>query len=508
MRKKTYTGHPDARKTKYNPLAWINLVLLAIIVIACNYIGCHEYARHDLSQDQRYTISERTINVLSSERIQKRETPVRVIFAFKRSTPNYNRMYSLLEEYERVGNGKIEIERFDPMRQPNRAREISQIYGVEFKQDLCIIDARKDPNAPIKTFEERHSDRQHVRIRPGTSFIKYETLPDETRRAVALMMDEVVCSAITEAVEGEMRHMYVVEGKGGVSRDDQTLLESIGRITNALNIQLSWVDIANTEKLPDNAEGLVIVSPQTDFTEKEMGVLSEYWEREGRNAFFVALNPTLDQKLPRLYRFLREQGIRPNCDRVLLRDRKRAYYDINAVFPKGLNCTKPFWNGTTLVEGQSMSLTLEHGDENAAALRKLATYPLLMTTDAYYGETRKDLEPSFTPAEDREGPLCLEAAVTRGNPRDPNNLSTMIVLGNIDMLAQENAKTEQRDYLHTLWAWMCSRPEYGGKSANQDLTMKIDLNRHTRSALENLTLLIMPLCAFLIAIFIWNTRRH
>lgn len=508
MRKKTYTGHPDARKTKYNPLAWLNLFLLAIIVIACNYIGCHEYARRDLSQDLRYTISDRTINVLSSDRIQKRDTPVRIIFAFKRSTPNYNRMYSLLEEYERVGNGHIQVERFDPMRQPNRAREISQIYGVEFKQDLCIVDARRDPNIPIKTFEERHSDRQHVRIRPGTAFIKYEILPDESRRAVALMMDEVVCGAITEAVEGEMRHMYVVEGKGGVSRDDQTLLESIGSITNALNIQLSWLDIANTDKLPQNAEGLIIVSPQVDFTDKEMETLREFWERPGRNAFFVALDSTVATKLPRFYRFLREQGIRPNCDRVLLRDRKRAYYDISAVFPKGLNCTKPFWNGSTLVEGQCMSLTLEHGDENVAALRKLTSFPLLMSTDAYYGETRRDLEPVFTPAEDRAGPLCLAAAVTRGNPRDPNNLSTMLVLGNVDMLSQENAKTEQRDYMHTLWAWMSSRPEYGGKSANQDLTMKIDLNRHTRSVLENLTLLIMPLCAFLIALFIWNARRH
>ena len=508
MSKKPFTWHPDARKTKYNPLAWINLVLLAIIVIACNYIGCLEYGRRDLSQDQRYTISDRTINVLSSDRIQKRETPVRIIFAFKRSTPNYNRMYSHLEEYERYGNGKIEIERFDPMRQPNRAREISQIYGVEFKQDLCIVDARKDPNAPIKTFEERPSDRQHVRIRPGTSFIKYEVLPDESRRAVALMMDEVVCGAVTEAVEGEMRHMYVVEGKGGVSRDDQSLLESIGNITNSLNIQLSWLDIANTEKLPDNAEGLIIISPQSDFTDKEMDVLREYWERDGRNAFFVALDPTVDQKLPRLYRFLREQGIRPNCDRVLLRDRKRAYYDISAVFPKGLNCTKAFWNGTTLVEGQCMSLTLEHGDENAAALRKLTTYPLLMTTDAYYGETQRDLEPAYSPGEDRDGPLCLEAAVTRGNPKDPNNLSTMVVLGNVDMLSQENAKTEQRDYMHTLWAWMSSRPEYGGKSANQDLTMQIDLNRHTRSAVEHLTLIIMPLLALLIGLVIWNTRRH
>ena len=38
--------------------------------------------------------------------------------------------------------------------------------------------------------------------------------------------------------------------------------------------------------------------------------------------------------------------------------------------------------------------------------------------------------------------------------------------------------------------------------------MKIDLNRHSRHALEYLTLIIMPLSALLIAVFIWNTRRH
>lgn len=507
MSKKEFSGHPDAKRPKGNPLVWINIVLLFIIIIACNYIGFNEYARKDLTEEQRYTISERTINVLSSERIQKRETPIRIIFAFKRSTPNYARMYSLLEEYIRYGNGKIQVECFDPMRQPNRAREISQIYGVDFNQNLCVIDARKDHTISLKTFEAEKSDRKHVRIRPGATFIKYETMPDETKRAVALMMDEVVCSAITEAVEGDMRHMYVVEGKGGVSRDDQELLESIGEITSSLNIQLSWVNIANVEMLPANAEGLLIVSPQTDFTDDEMRVVREFWERDGRNTLFVALDPT-NTKLPRLYRFLREQGIRPNADRVLLRDRKRAYYDISAVFPKGLNCTRSFWNGSTHVEGQSMSLTLEHGDENMAAIRKLTTYPLLNTTAEYYGETRNDLEPSFTLQEDREGPLCLEAAVTRGNPRDPNNLSTMVVLGNTEMLSKENARTEQRDYMRTLWAWMSHRPEYSGKSANQDLTMKIDLNRHSRNAVEYLTLIFMPLFALLVALIIWNIRRH
>lgn len=500
--------NPAARRIKGSPLAWLNLILLSITVLACNYIACHEYGRKDLTEEERYTISERTMNVLQSQRIRNRETPIRVIFAFKKSTPNYARMRSLLEEYVRHGGGKIELECFDPIRQPNRAREISQIYGVDFKQDLCVIDARKDPTVSLKTFEEEKSDRKHVRIRPGTSFVKYETLPDESRRAVALMMDEVVCSAITEAVEGDMRRMYVVEGKGGVSRDDQSLLENIGRIVSSLNIQLSWVTLAGLETLPTDAEGLLIVSPQVDFTDDEVRIVREFWEREqGRRCIFVALDPT-NTRLPRLYRFLREQGVRPNSDRVLLRDRRRAYYDITAVFPKSLDCTKRFWNSTTHVEGQSMSFTLEYGDENEATLRKLNSYPILMSTSEYYGETRNMLEPRFDPQEDIPGPLCLASATTKGGRRNANDMGTILVLGNVEMLLRSNARTEQQDYLHTLWAWMSNRPEYGGKSANQDLTMKIDLNRHSRSALETLTLLVMPLLALLIAFMIWQTRRH
>ncbi|MEG2328374.1 MAG: hypothetical protein RSB48_08800, partial [Akkermansia sp.] len=82
-------------------LAWVNIVLIAIIVVTVNYISCSEYYRRDLTEDQRYDISSQSINVLSSPLIRERETPIKVIFAFQRTTQNYNRMRSLLEEYAR-----------------------------------------------------------------------------------------------------------------------------------------------------------------------------------------------------------------------------------------------------------------------------------------------------------------------------------------------------------------------------------------------------------------------
>lgn len=137
-------SQPAARKVKRPWMTWIKLFLLFLIVVCLNYVGCHEYYRRDLTEDQRYEISRQSINMLQSPEIQKRKTPVKITFAFLRTTQNYTRMRSLLEEYERSSNGKVKVEYVDPLRQPNKAREISNIYGIEFKKNLVIIDARED----------------------------------------------------------------------------------------------------------------------------------------------------------------------------------------------------------------------------------------------------------------------------------------------------------------------------------------------------------------------------
>ena len=56
-------------------MTWIKLFLLFLIVVCLNYVGCHEYYRRDLTEDQRYEISRQSINMLQSPEIQKRKTP-------------------------------------------------------------------------------------------------------------------------------------------------------------------------------------------------------------------------------------------------------------------------------------------------------------------------------------------------------------------------------------------------------------------------------------------------
>ena len=63
---------PPARKVRRPWMTWIKLFLLFLIVVCLNYVGCHEYYSRDLTEDQRYEISQQSINMLKSPEIQNR----------------------------------------------------------------------------------------------------------------------------------------------------------------------------------------------------------------------------------------------------------------------------------------------------------------------------------------------------------------------------------------------------------------------------------------------------
>ena len=510
----TPTEQAPLKKHRGSILAWVNIIFIAIIVATVNYIGCKEYTRRDLTEDQRYDISSQSINVLHSPLIKDRKTPVKVIFAFQRTTQNYTRMRSLLEEYERHADGKLDVEFIDPLRQPNRAREIAQIYGIEFDRNQVVIDGRNDTNRALKSFEGKQEGAAHVRFIPGDSFVVYEKGPDgQTMKAVALQMEDIMTAGLIGAIEGIPRKMYIISDKSnfGADRttDENSPYSSIDRICRSLNLQLVPLRISGLKAIPDDASGLIILGTQYDLNEQERQVLSDYWNKPNAGMLII-LDPKAESP-KHLYRFLREQGIRPQNDRVLLKDRKRAYYEINALFAPGLDCTKDFWNSSTGLEGESISLQIENDSEQMAR-RRIIPFPLLMTTGEFYGETKySQLNPNFDVAEDNPGPLMLSIALLRGNTGDVNlakQTARMAVFGNTDILKPQQIKPEQRDFMRSIVSWITEREQLSGLGARHDLTVKLNLDRHALSALQLIANIALPALALLIALIIWKTRRH
>lgn len=507
---------PAARKVRRPVMTWLKLFLLFIIVICLNYVGCHEYYRRDLTEDQRYDISQQSINMLQSPEIQNRKTPIKITFAFLRTTQNYTRMRSLLEEYERYSNGKVVVEYVDPLRQPNKAREISHIYGIEFKKNQVIIDAREDMEKALKSFEGTQADAAHVRVLAGDSFIVYAPGPDgKSLKAVALQIEDMMTAGIYGAANGEPRKMYIAADKSNFNEalsnsNEESIFTTLSRLCRSVNLQLVPIRMSGLQEIPADAAGFMIIGSKYDLTPQEAEALERYWERPNA-ALLVMLEP--QQDVPRqLYRFLREQGLRPQNDRVMLRNRNsRSIFEINAIFAPGLNSTREFWNSSTGLEGESISIILD-SDNAAMEHKRITPFPLLVTTEDYYGETKYNKFPvKFDAHEDNPGPLMIGAALIRGNAGDVNQNKTtgrLALLGNTDLLQPRQIKPEQRDFMRTLIAWMTDREELRGLGSRHDLTVKLNLDRNALGILELLTNIGLPLLALLIALVIWNTRRH
>ncbi len=505
-----------ARKVKRPWSTWVKLTMLLIIVVCLNYVGCHEYYRRDLTEDQRYDISQQSINMLQSPEIQNREKPIKIIFAFLRTTQNYTRMHSLIEEYQRYSNGKVIVDYVDPLRQPNKAREITLIYGIDFKKNLVIIDARQDTEKAIKSFEGTQSDAAHVRILSGDNFVVYAPGPDgKGQKAVALQIEDMMTAGIYGAANGSPRRMYIAADKSNFNElltenDKASIYTTLDRICRSVNLQLIPVRMSSMTEVPQDAAGFMLVGTKYDLSKQEADVLNRYWERPNAS-IFIMLEPQQDTP-KQLYRFLREQGLRPQNDRIMLRNRNnRSVFEINAIFAPGLNATKEFWNAGTGLEGESISIITD-SDNAAMEQRRITPYPLLVTTEDYYGETKYNSFPAkFNEMEDSPGPLMIGAALVRGNSGDVNQTKTtgrLVLLGNTDLLQPKSIKPEQRDFVRTMIAWMTDREELRGLGSRHDLTVKLNLDRKALSILELMCNVGLPLLALLIALIIWNTRRH
>ena len=111
----------------------IGLILMAVLLVGLNIIARGFHFRTDLTQDKLYTLSDGTREILS-----QLKSPVTLRFYFTRDKtemPVYLKSYAkrvedLLEEYRIAGNGKIRIEKFNPLPDSD-AEDAAALDGID-----------------------------------------------------------------------------------------------------------------------------------------------------------------------------------------------------------------------------------------------------------------------------------------------------------------------------------------------------------------------------------------
>lgn len=489
-------------------LSVLQTVLLAAIVIAVNYLAIHHYERLDLSRSGDYTLSSATQRYLASEDLSKRDKPVKWIMAFRRSSPFYERVRALAEEYQRLSKNEIELEIVDPLRSPDRMQEITAAYGLSLVRDIMIMDARTDDSAAtVEDANKVKSLNPHVKLVLADDLGVFTTT-ERVRKVTAFQGEDVLTARLVESIEGKPRKMALLADKSQIDSDDATSpRKSLEETLRFQNIELSEIQLAGLQDIPADVSGIVLAAPKYDFNDAELAVIERYWNRS-RGAILVLLD---GQAPPKLRSFLRGNGITPKENRIVSRDKdNRLITTARGNFAEGVDFIRDLAGLTTEFGGASASLEVREGADDLLN-RRIYPIGLIEVQPPFWGETKfgKGNE-AFNEEEDHAAPFSIAASVTRGAEADDRfaaDTSRMVVISNTDFLAAKNQSAENLDFLASSANWLVGRESLAGIGPRSLGTYKLPLLDAQVSFINRVNLFFLPAFLIVIGIFVWSSRR-
>jgi len=469
----------------------IQVLTVMFILVVINFIAFKHYKRWDFSRDQKYALSDQTKQLLES--LQK---PVKV-YVFFSPDPRlpggeiFIDLQTLLKEYQYASKGKVEIEVIDPFKNLSRARELMAQYKFG-NENVVIVDYQG-----------------HSKLVNAADMAEYDNAGEmygQQPKLKGFKGEQALTGAILEVSEEKQNKIYVIGGKGGPELAGEEI-SAFKAYMERQNLKLDTLTLMNVEKIPDDAKVLMLIGAKYDLTDRELKLLHDYWEKQGR--IFVALDP--NGITPKLAGFLGAVGIKPQDDRVLrtmaLGPMTGIMRDVSGVFSDSSPVTKRLKGVDTMFMGQTQSLGITQTPG-------VHTEPLITAAEGYWGETKyQDMEStgvSYDPKEDISAPLAIAASAEKGALPDESvkvDTARLVVTGNSAFVTNEALTQANVDFVLAGLNWLLNREELIGIAPKQEAEFSLNLTDPQMRQIELMVMLIIPAAVAMMGGFMW-AKRH
>src|SRR5215467_10498314 len=344
----------------------VQIALVLFLAAMVNSYAFKHYARWDFSRDQKYTLSDKTKRFLDSLKGQ-----MRITVFFSPNTPITSDVQNLVTEYQYAGKGKIDVEQIDPERSPSRTKEFFDKYKVVTDESLLVLDY-EGRNKTVKASEMADIDQSGMAM-------------GESPRVAAFKGEQAITSAMMDLVEGKKNALGYVVGHKEPSLSGDSPVSILKTFIENENIKFQELNLFNTDAIPSDLKTIMINGPQYDFSEREMKLLRDFWDKQGR--ILLLLDPAA--KTPRLDGFLNELGVKVNDDRLMVFLRTGIQElaltrDVQGHLLGTSPVTKRLADARALFFGGTSSLTLEADRVRTANIRIV---PLIEAEKGYFVET-------------------------------------------------------------------------------------------------------------------------
>src|SRR5881392_2786557 len=473
----------------------VQIILILFLAAMVNSLAFKHYKRWDFSRDQKYGLSDKTKRFLDTIKGK-----MRITIFFSPNTPITGDVQNLLTEYQYAGKGKIDIEHIDPERNLSRAKELFDKYKVVTDESLLVLDY-EGRNKTVKASEMADIDQSGMALGEGP-------------RVAAFKGEQAITSAMIDLVEGKKKTLGYVLGHKEPPITEGSAISILKTFIENENIQFKELNLLDLDAIPEDVKTVMIIGPQYDFSDREMKLLRDFWDKQGR--MLLLLDPAA--KTPNLRGFVNELGVKPNDDRLMVFLRTGIQElaltrDVQARFLGDSPITKRLADVRTLFLGGTSSLTLEPDRVRTANIR---VEPLIQAEKGYFAEkdynTDDQVKLQADAKQSSNVPLTIGASVEKGGSADQRvqvNSSRLVVVSN-GSFVQDNAITQDQqglDFISGSVNWLLSREQLIGIAPKVSKSLTFSLNDEALRRLRWIVLVFIPLVPAVVGTMVWWQRR-
>jgi hypothetical protein len=473
----------------------LQVVLVLFLAVIINSLGLKHYKRWDLSRDQKYALSDKTKRFLDSIKGK-----VRITVFFSPNTPIIGDVQSLLTEYQYAAKGKIDVENIDPQRNLSRAKELFEKYKVVSEESLIVIDY-DGRNKTVKASEMAEIDQSGMAM-------------GEEPRIAAFKGEQAITSALIDLVEGKKNTVGYIIGHKEPPIADPSPVSVLKTFIENENIKFQEVNLFELGEIPADLKTLMIVGPQYDFSDREMKLLNDFWNKQGR--ILLLLDPAA--KTPKLNAFVALMGVHVNDDRLMVFiktgiEEVGLTRDVQARFIGENPITQRLTGAHALFFGGTSSLSLETDRMRASNIR---LEPLLEAEKGYFAETdyasTDQAKIQADASKSGSKPIYIATSIEKGGSADARvqvNSARMVVVSNSTFVEDKALTQDQQglDFVSGAVNWLLSREQLIGIAPKIPKTLTFSLSEDALRNVRWVILVLLPLFPAVIGTAVWWKRR-
>lgn len=502
----------EAQRRERRLYSVLGALLVACIVMMGNYLAFRHYKRWDWTSEQRYSLSERSIQV-----VQELDRDIDVYFFLSEGESRYTDVRELLDRY-RAESSRIQVHFVDAVRQRSEYEILADRYNLGRAQ---FADGSIGSDAALLLVA---GERRWTITRDDLITIDVDGASDDMPR-LDMRAEQTITGGILEITMGRRTRLCLTQGHGEWSIDggSERNLTVFRDEMRRENLELETFVTRGAREVPEDCDVLYVVGPIQPFTREEAALIRDYVRRGGN--LFVAADAEIergDLRPTGLEDVLRDLGVR--LDRALVLE-----FDPTHLMPGQPDPVGPI-------------LVTDYGDHPVTRALRMLSRPtafwmvrpvrpveegratvLASTTEQSYAETNiEGLVATSEPrrdADDLAGPVPiavaaqLEPDLTQRDEDGERRLrrgGRVVVTGDAEFLRGEALSALQvanLEFATSIAGWLSSRDALITIPPRQGRQNPVQLAQDDVWNLGFRVLVLMPLAVALLGLAVWWNRR-